>query len=141
MSETIVWIHGDCLDPRQEALRRHPAAPAMWVWDDALLQRRQITLKRILFIYECLLDLPVAIRRGRVAQEILAFAAEHGATAVATAGSVSPGFEAICDKLRDAGLQLLIYDPEPFVDLPQEPDLRRFSRYWRAAQAQLSASR
>lgn len=129
----VIWIHGDCLNPAQTALRRHPDSPAIFVWDDALLRRRQITLKRILFIYECLLDLPAVIRRGQVAQEIIAFAGEHKTRTVVTAGSVSPGFERICRRLRDHGLQLIIYDEEPFVDFAQEPDLRRFSRYWRAA--------
>ena len=133
----MVWIHGDCLNPAQIALRRHPDSPAIFVWDDALLRRRQVTLKRILFIYECLLDLPVVIRRGRVAQEIIAFAEEHKTRTVVTAGSVSPGFERICHQLRAHGLLLTIYDEEPFIDIPQETDLRRFSRYWRAAQKKL----
>lgn len=133
MNPAIIWIHGDCLNPAQMALRSHPDAPAIFVWDDDLLRRRQFALKRILFIYECLLDLPVVIRRGQVAQTIIAFAKEHDTGTVVTAGSVSPGFDRICQQLRDHGLQLVIYDEEPFVDLPQEPDLRRFSRYWRAA--------
>ena len=137
MNPAIIWIHGDCLSPAQTALRRHPDSPAIFVWDEELLARRQIALKRILFIYECLLDLPVAIRRGQVAREIIAFAEEHNGHTVVTAGSVSPGFERICRRLRDHGLQLIIYDEEPFIDLEQEPDLRRFSRYWRAARKAL----
>jgi hypothetical protein len=65
----IVWIHGDCLSPYGPALTAYPGAPAIWVWDDALLEEWRISLKRIVFIYECLLDLPVVIRRGDVATE------------------------------------------------------------------------
>jgi hypothetical protein len=137
MSEAIIWIHGDCLHPAQMALRRHPDIPALFVWDDDLLRRRQIAFKRILFIYECLLDLPVAIRRGQVAQEIFAFAEEHKTRMVITTGSVSPGFERICRRLREQRLEVIIYDEEPFVDLPREPDLRRFSRYWREIRRRL----
>jgi hypothetical protein len=133
VSDVIVWIHGDCLDPGQEALRRHDGAPALFVWDDDLLRRRQISLKRVLFIYECLLELPVRIRRGDVSEQLLAFAAAQGAAAIATSRSDSPGFEAIAGRLRAAGLELIIYDRQPLVQLPEEPDLRRFSRYWRAA--------
>jgi hypothetical protein len=137
MSDRIVWVHGDYLNPHQPALRDHPQAPAVFVWDDALLHRRQINLKRIVFLYECLLDLPVAIRRGRPVAEITAFAREHRAATVVTMHSVSPGFARICRALRANGLQVEVIDPEPFVELPDEPDLRRFSRYWRAAQKHL----
>jgi hypothetical protein len=32
-----------------------------------------------------------------------------------------------------AALPLQVLEPEPFVDLPEPVDLRRFSRYWRSA--------
>ena len=137
MSSTIVWIHGDNLNPHNPALAHHPGAAALFVWDEALLARRQVSLKRIVFIYECLLALPVTIRRGDVATELAAFAMEQGATRIATAGSPSPGFENIAQTLRAAGLQVIIYDEAPFVDLPPDTDLRRFSRYWRVAKERL----
>ena len=137
ISKTIVWVHGDCLNPHQAAFRQNPGAPAIYVWDDDLLLRRKLSLKRILFIYESLLELPVVIRRGQVAREILTFAEEHNQQMVVTMGSISPGFERICRQLRKYGLQVYIYEEEPFINLPQEPDLRRFSRYWKLARRQL----
>ena len=71
MKKPIIWVHGDCLSPKNPALQTYPDAPAIWVWDDALLEEWQINLKRIVFIYECLLELPVTIRRGDVAQEVV----------------------------------------------------------------------
>jgi deoxyribodipyrimidine photo-lyase len=32
-----------------------------------------------------------------------------------------------------AALPLQVLEPEPFVDLPEPLDLRRYSRYWRSA--------
>lgn len=130
LTDTIVWIHGDCLNPHGPALAAHPDAPALWVWDDALLAEWRISLKRVLFIYECLLELPVTIRRGDVAAEIIRFAAEHGATVVATAASPSPRFDTICDDLRSAGLRVEILEDRRFIDYDGPIDLRRFSRYW-----------
>lgn len=137
MKQAIIWVHGDCLNPEQEALAAYPDAPAVWVWDDALLRRRQLALKRILFIYECLLALPVTIRRGDVVRELVAFAQEREAATVVTMHSVSPGFRRICRGLRDHGLQVEVLEPEPFVELSSSPDLRRFSRYWRTVQPEL----
>ena len=139
MNQPVIWIHGDCLNPHQTALQEHPGVPALFVWDDVLIQKRQLSFKRILFIYECLLELPVTIRRGHIAEELAAFAREHGTSIIVTTISTSPGFRRICRKLRQNDLQLVVYDEAPFVELVA-PDLGRFSRYWRAAQFALYRS-
>ncbi|WP_414564585.1 MULTISPECIES: hypothetical protein [unclassified Anabaena] len=133
MSQPIVWIHGDCLSPDNPGLQEYPDAPAIWVWDEALIEEWQLSLKRIAFIYECLLELPVVIRRGDVAQEILAFAQEHDADLVVTAASPSPRFNDICDKI-ERSLKLEVLEIEPFFVYDGYIDLKRFSRYWKVAE-------
>lgn len=129
----IIWIHGDCLSPNNPALQEYPNAPAIWVWDDALIEEWQLSLKRLTFIYECLLELPVEIRRGNVAQEVLAFAQEHNAELVATTDSPSPRFYDICNVI-ERSLKLEVFEVEPFFDYDGYIDLKRFSRYWKVAQ-------
>jgi hypothetical protein len=133
MTKPIVWIHGDCLSPYNPALQEYPDAPAIWVWDDALIEEWQLSLKRLTFIYECLLELPVIIRRGNVAQEILAFAQEHQANLVVTADSPSPRFDHICDEI-ECSLTVEVLEVEPFFDYDGYIDLKRFSRYWKVAE-------
>jgi hypothetical protein len=129
----VVWVHGDCLSPHGPALTARPGAPAIFVWDDALLAEWRISLKRIVFIYECLLELPVAIRRGDVAAELLRFAAEHGAVSLVTAESPSPRFRAIRDQV-ERELPVEVLPVTPLVDYGGRLDLRRFSRYWQVAE-------
>ncbi|MBD2774745.1 hypothetical protein [Iningainema tapete] len=133
MSQPIIWVHGDCLSPQNPALQEYPNAPAIWVWDDALIEEWQLSLKRLTFIYECLLELPVIIRRGNVAQEVLAFAQEHNANKVITAESPSPRFDAICDEI-ERSVELEALEVEPFFDYDGYIDLKRFSRYWKVAE-------
>jgi hypothetical protein len=133
MSKQIIWIHGDCLSPKNLALEEYPDTPAIWVWDDDLLAEWQISLKRITFIYECLLELPVVIRRGDVETEVLAFAKEHNATQVVTVDSPSPRFDAICSSIEKS-LELEVFDVETFFDYDGFIDLKRFSRYWKVAE-------
>ncbi|MBF1988002.1 hypothetical protein [Fischerella thermalis] len=133
MNKSVIWVHGDCLSPHNPALQEYPDAPAIWVWDDALLEEWQLSLKRIAFIYECLLELPVMIRRGDVAEEILAFAKENNATKVATVESPSPRFESICQQI-ERSIDLEIFELEPFFDYEGYIDLKRFSRYWKVAE-------
>lgn len=133
MTKAIVWVHGDCLSPYNPVLQKYSDAPAIWVWDEALIEEWQLSLKRLAFIYECLLELPVVIRRGDVAQEILAFAEEHDANLVVTADSPSPRFDDICNQMEGSiGVEVL--EVEPFFDYDGYIDLKRFSRYWKVAQ-------
>lgn len=130
---TVVWVHGDCLSPYGPALAAFPDAPAIWVWDDDLLDQWQLSLKRILFIYESLLELPVTIRRGNVAAEVVRFAREHGAGAVATAESPSPRFAAIREEISRT-LPVQVLPAAPFLAYDGKLDLKRFGRYWKVAE-------
>lgn len=129
----IVWVHGDCLSPTNPALTTYPDAPALFVWDDTLLTEYDISLKRLVFMYECLLEMPVTIRRGDVAAELINFAREHGADAIITTASPSPRFHKICKALRKT-TDVSMLEVEPFIDYDGHFDLKRFSRYWRKAQ-------
>ena len=140
MSETsIVWLHADNLNPKSPALTVAPDSPAVFVWDDELLAQWRISLKRIVFIYECLLELPVTIRRGDVAQEVAQFASEHNANRIYTNESPSPRHRMLCQSIVDQlpkGTRLSVLNAPPFADVTlRDKDLKRFSRYWRVAKS------
>ena len=132
----IVWVHGDCLRITNPALAAYPDAPALFVWDDALLRQRRISMKRIVFMYEALLELPVAIYRGDVVAHIQAFAQQQQATRIVTSASVAPRFHHIVTQLRKQYTVNVLPEPE-FVELPAHSDVRRFTRYWNAVAPQL----
>jgi nucleotide-binding universal stress UspA family protein len=131
--QTVVWVHGDMLNPKHPALVQNADAQALYVWDDALLREYEMSFKRVVFIYECLLELPVVIRRGEPAAEVLRFAAEHGASRIVTGASVSPRFIQLCATIS-AGLgeggTLDVVAETPFVTVSGPLDLKRFARYW-----------
>jgi hypothetical protein len=136
MNQPIVWVHGDCLSPHNPALKAYPDAPAIWVWDDALIEEWQLSLKRITFIYECLLELPVVIRRGNVATEVVNFAQEHNTNLVVTAESPSPRFADICNQIKSS-VPVEVLAGEAFFEYDGYIDLKRFSRYWKVAERHL----
>ena len=129
----IVWVHEESLGPNNPALEDFPEAPALFVFDAAWIRQQQISRKRLGFLYECCLELPVTIRKGDVVAEVLAFAQRHGADGVVTSGAVDPRLNRTASTIhRD--LPLWILDGEPFVELSRPPRLGRFSRYWRDAE-------
>jgi deoxyribodipyrimidine photo-lyase len=146
----VLWIHAEALGPANAALRAHPQRPAVFVFDLAAAEDEPWGLKRLVFIYECLLELPLTIRAGDPVTELLAFVARCGADGVVTTRAVDPRLRAITARLAErvplAVLEpepLLLADPEPAgVGLASatqagEPDLRRFSRYWRWAEPRI----
>jgi deoxyribodipyrimidine photo-lyase len=136
----VLWIHGEALGPANPALLAHPGAPAVFVFDRKLIAQAGLSLKRLGFLYECLLELPVTLRHGDVAEEVLAFARRHEADGVVTSAAVDPRFSLLRDRIA-AQLPVQVLEPEPFVELPEPVDLRRFTRYWRRAEPVLWARR
>ena len=126
----------DALSPANPALTANPDAPAVFVFDDAYLNERKFSLKRIVFIYECLLEMPVTIRRGDTSAQVLAFAQEHGASRIVTTESVDPYVKAVYENIRKGqpdGDRLEFAPVEPFAAIDNSRlDLKRFTRYWGA---------
>ncbi|MBK9122845.1 MAG: hypothetical protein IPM16_06945 [Chloroflexi bacterium] len=135
VERTIVWVHGDDLSPNSPPLMADSGVPAVFVFDDELLREWKISLKRIVFMYECLLELPVIIRRGEVAAEVAAFAVGHGATRILTSRSPSPRLAAIAEQIAESSggrLRVEVVERTPFVKTARKLDLKRFTYYWNA---------
>ena len=86
----ILWIHEEALGPANPALQDYPDAAAVFVFDEAWIREQRISRKRLGFLYESCLELPVTLRKGDVAAEVLRFAERHGADGVVTSRPVDP---------------------------------------------------
>jgi len=140
--DPVLWIHAEALGPANAALQAHPHRPAVFVFDPVAADQEPWGLKRLVFIYECLLELPVTIRAGDPLVELPAFAARCGADGVVTTRAADPRLRAITNGLA-ARLPVEVLEPESLVPAAPgkpgavaapgdqaSPDLRRFSRYW-----------
>ena len=133
LQRPILWVHEEALGPNNPALRAWPDAPALFVFDTLWIQQQCISRKRLGFLYENALELPLTLRKGDVAAEVIAFAQRHDADGVVTSTAVDPRLQRVADAI-DAELPLQELEPDPFVELPRPPRLGRFSRYWREAE-------
>ena len=133
LQRPILWVHEEALGPNNPALRAWPDAPALFVFDTLWIQQQRISRKRLGFLYENALELPLTLRKGDVAAEVIAFAQRHDADGVVTSTAVDPRLQQIADAI-DAELPLQELEPDAFVELPRPPRLGRFSRYWREAE-------
>ena len=60
MSKEIIWVHEKALNSNLLA-DIDDNKKALFIWDNSYFQSRSYTLKRLVFIYETLCQLPVEI--------------------------------------------------------------------------------
>ena len=130
---TLVWLHEDRLRANDPALAANPGSPSVFVWDDTRLRAEGYTLKRVAFVYECLLETPARILRGDTVSTLLAAVGDAGADRIATTESVNPHFAECVDALQRK-TEVAIVLPDSLVPLDLDADLRRFARFWKKAE-------
>lgn len=133
MSGAAVWLHGDSLSAQDPALLANPTAPVVFVFDEPFLRSRQLSFKRLFFLYEGALEAIEGrdgeIRRGEVVAELLAFCRERGCDEVHVSSSVAPLFRDYLAALRHE-LTVVVHEGEPLVSWRGAAP-RRFSAFWR----------
>jgi len=130
LGQPLVWLTLDSLGVESPALHRHPAAPVVFVFDPAWIKRERPSLKRLVFIVECLADVPgIEIWHGDPAAVLTNRAAAIGASHVCVATTPCPLVRNAADRLTGS-LPVVPVDWPPFCDASRVTDLGRFSRYW-----------
>ena len=128
----LVWLHEDALRSNHPVFDvAGPGSRAVFVWDDAYLQQMDYGFKRLVFIYETLLELPLSIVRGDLVDCLSQMACQHGGR-ILVPETPNPRLQGITAQLcREFEVEVVA--DQPFVILAREPDLRRFFRFWNSA--------
>ena len=118
----MVWLTAESLGEHDPALRAHPDLPALFIFDEPLLERLMLSGKRLVFLAERLSEIgrtrELTIIRGRPS-EVLATA--NAATTFAPV----PGWRRIADDVELAAIH-----PWPWLRQPDGGSLASFST-WR----------
>ena len=133
----IVWLHDDALALDGRLAAAAPGAPLLYVFDERQMRALRWSLKRLVFVYESLLESGATIARGPIDATLAAFAAERGAERIVTRRSPDPWIKRT---IAASSLPIVSVDPEPFVRIERKIDVRRFEPYWRSASYSLAAS-
>ena len=129
MNAPLIWLH-------EEALRiTHPvfkAAPqgtkAVYVWDDGYFRHTNYSLKRLIFIYETLCELPVDIIHGTTLDAIY----ELAPSTLYIPASNNPVIASIITSLATV-VSVKKVEDEPFAVIKKLGDHRRLFQYWNKA--------
>jgi hypothetical protein len=126
----LVWVNLDniTLDhPVMDAAGSE--ARAIFIWDGAEMNARHYSLKRRVFIFECVQDLGVPIYVGDPVDILSALAEEAD---ILTAHTPDPYVRDVLADLRDTHTVRVIDTPTLAV-VPAGTDTGRFFRFWNKA--------
>lgn len=122
---SILWLHED-------ALREHPvkADRIIHVWDDAYLQAQNYSLKRLVFLYETLCEIPhVEILYGDTTRILCELAPQK----LIIPHTLNPFIRQQAALLsHNTEVEWLAETPFAIIRKPRE--YRRFFQYWKQAE-------
>ena len=134
--QPLVWLTLDALAATSPAALAHAGQPRVFVFDSEWLAAERPTLKRLLFISECLAEIPgLEIRRGDPARVLAERAAALECDGIAVADTPCPRVRRQVEALSTT-LPITVEPWPPFCRRDGVRDLGRFSRFW----SQVSAS-
>jgi len=113
-----VWLTAESLGSQDPALLAHPDLPRVFVFDEPLLRRLQLSGKRLVFLAAALAELDCEVRLGDPVFELA------GRRLAVTFAPV-PGF-----RRRSTALDVVALHPWPWLRRPTAGSLRSFSA-WR----------
>lgn len=128
-SNRIFWIH-------HLGLRTAPPSESssgdayIFVWDNQLFERLGYTLKRLVFIYETLCEMPVHIAHGNTVEILAALPGDD----IATWHSDAPDIQDIIGQLEAKNKKVHRLHETPFCSVDPQEEFRRFSKYWPKAE-------
>lgn len=123
----IIWVHADALSRGHPVFTEAPDdARAVYIWDAGDLARRDWSLKRCVFILECLADLDVETLQGDTGRVLAGLDAKR----IYTADTPDPYRR---NAIGALGTACTVVKPAPFVSVPDGTDMGRFFRFWNKA--------
>jgi len=126
----LVWLTLDSVSDLGPAAAAHPDAPRLFVVDPAWLAAERPSLKRLVFLWECLADVPnLEVHLGDPRTVLADRATALGCDGIALADTPCPRVRRAAESLA-AVLPLEVRAWPTFCDASRVADLGRFSRYW-----------
>ena len=126
----LVWLTLDSVSAASPAAAAFPDAPRLFVLDPAWLAAERPSLKRLVFLCECLADVPgIEMLLGDPHAIVPAHAAALGCDGIAISETPCPRTRRTVAAIAATQHVATVLWP-PFCDRSRVRDLGRFSRYW-----------
>lgn len=129
MDKTIIWLHDKALNTEyfklEEIDENHKL---IFIWDDEYFKERQYALKRLIFIYECLCELPLEILHGKTIETLQKLNPDK----IIIPHTADTVIKAFIDDISKA-FRVTVVKPPEFASIPKGHSFTRFFKYWNKA--------
>ena len=126
MNPALICLHEGALRITHPIFNVAPiGTKAIYVWDDEYLRRANYSLKRLVFMYETLCDLPVDVVRGDTRSIVVAMTPSMLYVPATNNPSILPRFAGITP-----ATPLNVVDDDIFAVMEKTSEARRFFQYW-----------
>jgi hypothetical protein len=130
MSTPLIWLHEEALRLSHPVFHSTPnGLRAIYIWDDAYFRQANYSLKRLIFIYETLCELPVDIIHGNTLDVVR----ELAPSTLYIPATNNPLIIHIMNSL-EAIVPVTVVEDEAFVVIKKPGEFRRFFQYWNKAE-------
>ena len=129
MGNQLIWLHDKALSQSHPALDElNESTRVIHVWDDAYYQSRSYSLKRLVFIYETLCELPVEIIHGNTTDVLQTLRPDK----LIIPYTADTFIKKLSDELSQIA-EVEIVKEKPFVAVAPDEAFKRFFKYWNKA--------
>lgn len=125
-SRDVIWVHLDALSRNHPVFEAAPEARAVFIWDAEDLARRGWTLKRCVFVMECVDAMGIEVLEGPASETLASLRADR----IFYAKTADPALRAA---VRGLKVETISVAARPFTDVPRDTDMGRFFRFWNKA--------
>jgi len=130
MTSSLIWLHDQALRNNHPVFSAAPDdSSAIFIWDEDYFKSMGYSLKRLVFIYESLCELPIDIIHGDTHETLRNLNPKN----LFVPHSIDPFVTKIISELSQNRPVHVIRD-EPFVRLPDDFTFKRFFNYWNKAE-------
>ena len=135
INRSLIWLHEYSLRTPAKLLQSllpEQAIASCFIWDDMYLREQNYSFKRLVFIYETLIELPVDIIHG----DIIDILRQRPESEIYVQETIYPSLQQKIHELQQYKVVKLI-PVEPWVAIPVNKKYQRFFQYWKNAEKQL----
>lgn len=130
MNAPLIWVHEEALRMTHPVFKVAPErTKAIYVWDDDYFRQANYSLKRLIFIYETLCELPIDIIYGKT----LDVMRELAPSILYVPATNNPLLLTIIASLETI-VPVKIVEDEAFAVIKKPAEFRRFFQYWNKAE-------
>ena len=123
---TLYWLHDKALHSAHDDV--HDNTRTVFIWDNNYFTKKRYSLKRLVFIYECLCELPVDILFGDTVSLIREL---HPEKVIIQDTPDSDVCQLIATISQHAHVEII--PQENFSQLPEKSSFKRFFPFWHKA--------